>query len=134
MEGSDLMAGGRERSQIEESDCRWRGAITGGGEQLGAISGGGQRLQVEKIGLRWRRAILDRGELSHGGWERSQLGGSDRDGWEQMQMKVNDQRGEERSQQICTWRRVIAGGGDRSQVEGRDLRWRGAISGGDDRS
>ena len=55
------MAGGGERSQIEESDCRLRGAITGGGGRLGAISGGGQRLQVEKRGLRWRRAISDRG-------------------------------------------------------------------------
>jgi hypothetical protein len=62
------------RSQVEESDCRWRRAISGGGEQSqveGSDRRGGEGPQVEWSDRRWRRVIA-------GGGERLQVEGSDR--------------------------------------------------------
>ena len=42
MEGSAI-AGERERTLVEGSDRRWRGAIAGGRERRGTIAGGGER-------------------------------------------------------------------------------------------
>jgi hypothetical protein len=63
--------------QVEGSDCRWRGAIAGGGEQRQVegsdrrwrevITCGGRRLQVEGRDRRWRGAIAG-GEASERKW------------------------------------------------------------------
>ena len=59
---------GSKQSQVEGSDLRWRGALSGGGER--SQVDGGERSQ-EGSGLTWMGAIA-------GAEERSQVGGSDR--------------------------------------------------------
>ena len=105
----------RERSLRWRGAVRWRGAISGGGERSqvekserwwrGAVSGGGERSLVEGSGLRWRGAVS--------GAKQSQVQGS---GLRWRELAGGEELSEEGSGG------TIAGGGERSLVEGSCLR------------
>ena len=61
-----MIAGGREQSQMVESNQMWREEIAGGGDCMwkGAISGGGELSQVEGSVSRWMGVTAGGEEIS----------------------------------------------------------------------